>query len=164
MDTFKEQLIKIKSTPKTVILRILMWVAAIAVSAVALMFLAQLAVIVAFFLFWGVIKLSRKLSIEYEYILTNGDLDIDKIMGQAERRRVCSIKCSDIESVGKYSDGMSLGQNAVFCCNTDDERYYLRGHDSKGASVCVVIAPNEKMKEAIKAFIPRIIQRDAFAD
>lgn len=164
MDTFKEQLVKIKSTPKTILLSALIWIAAIAITAVALLFLAQLAVLVAFLLFWGAIKLSKKLSIEYEYILTNGDLDVDKIMGQAERKRICSIKCSDIEAVGKYSPGMQLPQNVIVCCNPDDESYFLRGRDSKGNAVCIVIAPNEKMKEAIKAFIPRIIQRDAFAN
>ncbi len=164
MDTFKEQLVKIKATPKTIFLRVALWFAAIVITAVAFMFLAQLAVLVAFLLFWGVIKLSQRLSIEYEYILTNGDLDVDKIMGQAERKRICSIKCADVEAVGKYSAGMQLPQNVVFCCNPDDESYFLRGRDLKGNAVCVVIAPNDKMKEAIKAYIPRIIQRDAFAD
>ncbi len=164
MDTFKEQIIKIKGNVKTVMLQALIWVAALFLTTLVFMFLGQLGILIGFLFFYGAWHLSQRFSIEYEYILTNGDLDIDKIMAQRTRKRLCTIKCADIESMGKYAPGMPLGKDALICCNADDEAYFLRARDSKGNAVCIVIAPNDKMKAAIKTYVPRIIQRDAFAD
>ena len=39
--------------------------------------------------------------IEFEYILVNDELDIDKIVGKRKRKRIITIKKSEIISVGK---------------------------------------------------------------
>ena len=38
--------------------------------------------------------------IEYEYIFTNGDLDIDKIMGQRKRKRLATIDMATLTQFG----------------------------------------------------------------
>lgn len=40
--------------------------------------------------------------IEYEYILTNNDLDIDKIIGKRKRRRLLTVKVNTFEDFGIY--------------------------------------------------------------
>ncbi len=163
MDTFKEQIVKMPRTRGTFLLSALVWFLAMALTAVLLMIIPTLAVLVAFLLFYGAINITQRFNIEYEYILTNGELDIDKITAQRSRTRLCTFKCADVEAVGAYNKGMPLGERSFICCNTNEEgAYFLRARDAKGKILTLVFAPNEKMQEAIKVFLPRIIQRDAF--
>ena len=104
MDTFNEQIVKINHGAKNISLKILLWGAALFLSFVTFLFikyLSTLAIIIVGALFYGAFKLSSRLNVEYEYILTNGELDVDKIIAQSTRRRMVTLKCSDIEKVGK---------------------------------------------------------------
>lgn len=167
MDTFNEQIIKIRTNAKTLAVRVGIWLAAILLSTVFFMFLKYIGSIILLLevlLFWGALKLTRLTSVEYEYILTNGELDIDKITAQSSRKRIVTINCADIEKIGKYQSGMQLHGKLYICCNENDNAYYIITRDKQNNSVCLVIAPEEKMKNGIKSFLPRIIQKDAFAD
>ena len=167
MDTFNEQILKIRPTAKTTVLRLLIWVVAIAVSTVLIMnlrYLKGLIVLLEFLLFYGAWKLSQQCSIEYEYILTNGDLDIDKITAQSTRKRLLTLKCAEIETIGKYQKGMQLHGKLFMCCNENDNAYYIITRDKNEGTVCLVFAPEEKLINGIKLFLPRIIQKDAFTD
>ena len=163
MDIFKEQIVKIRRTGKTFILSTLVWLGAMMITAILLMIIPTLAVLIAALLFYAALHINQRFNVEYEYILTNGDLDVDKILSQRSRSRIFTIKCAEIEAVGEYKQGMKLGENNVYmCCNPDDEAFYLRARDKKGKPICIVFAPNEKMQEAIKPYLPRIIQLGAF--
>ncbi|MBE6767254.1 MAG: hypothetical protein IKL62_00375 [Clostridia bacterium] len=162
MDTYKEQIVKIRRTGASFMLSTLVWFCAMAITAVLILLIAKLAVIIAFLLFYGAMYITQRFNIEYEYILTNGELDVDKILAQRSRSRLFTIKCADIEAIGRYQKGMKLGEQVYMCCNADDEAYYMRARDKKGKPICIVIAPDEKMKQAIKPYLSRIIQREAF--
>ena len=163
MDIFKEQIIKIRQTPKDMALKLLIWAAAAMALAFVIMYMQLFIPIGAIGIFWGALFLSRKLNIEYEYILTNGDLDIDKITAKRDRRRILALKCADIEKIGKYK-GEELHGKKFVCCNPGDNAYYIIAREKDEGVVCLVFAPDERMKEAIKKFVPRIIQRDAFSE
>lgn len=163
MDTFKEQIIKIRSTPKTLAMKVLIWALAALILSFVVRYVSLFIPIAAIGLFWGALYLSRKLDIEYEYILTNGDLDIDKITGKSDRRRVLALKCADIEKIGKYKGEQLHGKQFV-CCNPGDDAYYIIAREKDEGIICLIFAPDEKMKEAIRKFVPRIIQKDAFAE
>ena len=164
MDTFNEQIVKMKKSAGTVLLQMLIWFGAVAIFAVAwyTKLLGFLFPIAAVGLFWGALKLSQKFNVEYEYILTNGDLDIDKIINQSDRNRILTIKCSEIEAVGQYKEGMQLHGKRFVCCNPGEDNYYLIAREKDEGVVCLVFAPNEKMKKGIKTFLPRILQLGAF--
>lgn len=164
MDTFNEQIVKMRKSAGAIALQVLIWFAAIVIFAVVyyLGFLGSLFPIAAIGLFWGALKLTQKFNIEYEYILTNGDLDIDKIVNQSDRKRILTIKCAEIEAVGKYKEGMQLHGKKFVCCNPGEDNYYLIAREKDEGTVCLVFAPSEKMKKGIKTFLPRIIQLGAF--
>ncbi len=167
MDTFNEQIIKINNTPKTILLKILIWIAAVigcGVLAYFIKIIGALAAVVAFLLFKGAVKLTGLLSIEYEYILTNGELDVDKIIAQNSRKRLLTIDCSEIEALGKYKSGMKLSGKLFMCCNEKDDAYYVVARSKQNEQVCLVFAPGEKLKNGIKIFLPRFIQKGAFED
>src|SRR5690554_4799054 len=47
-------------------------------------------------------QLIRAREIEFEYIVTNGDLDIDKIVAKSKRKRIFSSNSRDFEILAKY--------------------------------------------------------------
>lgn len=166
MDTFNEQIIKIRKSGKTIMLQLLIWLAAVLVLTLLFMFafkfVGTFIVLIAFLIFWGAQKLSQRFNVEYEYIFTNGDLDIDKITNRSDRNRILTIKCAEVEALGKYQQGMKLNGKLFVCCNENDDSYYLIAREKDEGTVCLVFAPNEKMKKGIKPFLPRILQFGAF--
>lgn len=167
MDTFNEQIVKINHGAKNIFLKILLWAVALFLTFVTFMFIKYLntiAVIIVGALFYGAYKISTRLNVEYEYTLTNGELDVDKIVAQSTRRRIVTLKCSDIEKVGKYSDGLKVHGKFLMCANPSDKAFYVLARDTKNEAVCLVMEPNDKMKNGIKGYLPRIIQKGAFED
>ncbi len=104
--------------------------------------------------------LARNMSVEYEYILTNGDMDIDKIMARSNRKRVVSLKCHEFESFGKYTPGVENGKtfdNKIAACDSieSDDVYYCISRSSKHGRVFVLFNANERVLKAMKPFISK---------
>ena len=106
MDTFGEQLVKKATTGADwakrigiavlglVLATVLMWLSFFT----GFMILTMLSVGALFGLVW----LLTGMSYEYEYILTNDDLDIDKITGKRKRKRLITLKMNTVEEFGIY--------------------------------------------------------------
>lgn len=125
----------------------------------AFIFLAFLALVGIWF---GAYKLACRLFVEYEYIMTNGDLDIDMIINKSKRKRLTTVNCKEIEKISKYNAD-ARNQNAIVCCDLQNsEPFLVLARNSKNETVKLIMSPDERMAEAIKKFIPRIIQKDAF--
>lgn len=172
MDIFNEQLIKRKDRPIEKVMKIIIVV--IACIAIVLCFLAailgvfgafsSLFVLVAFGIGAAAFFYLKSLSIEYEYSLTNGEFDIDKIMGQSKRKRMYSFLLREIEEFGDYSKDKERLQNREFSfrvspVNLDDSGiYYCVVRDSVHGVGIVLLQPNDKMRESMRVFIPRQVQ------
>ena len=115
----------------------------------------------------GTYKLCQKFFIEYEYIITNGVIDIDKITAKSSRSRIVSFDCEDILRGGKYNFNAKpvtdADETLVFCNANDMDAYYLLVKNN-GKKRLIVFVPNEKMRDAIKECVPRIMAKDLFAD
>ncbi len=163
MDTFFEQLIKIKLNGKAKAL-ITLIVAADVIIVLALLFFAfifapAIVLLVVAAAIYGGYKLISLLTIEYEYIYTNGDLDVDKIVAQNSRKRMVSIKCSEIEKYGEYKGQPAPGsvKNTLVFCNPDSEgQVYIIAKDRNLGQVMMVLAPEERIRTEIEKAIPRI--------
>ena len=125
MDTFLEQLVSIKKDAKIYFAYIGIAIAAILVMMVSLMILGNLAIIVIFLVLYGAYKLYSMLSIEYEYIITNYVMDIDKITSKSSRKRVSSFDLTAVERIEKYRS--DLPQD-LFCRRLPDQlqRHYRK--------------------------------------
>lgn len=161
MDTFFEQIIKVKRTPVQILSVVGVIIGVLVVSALALFFIAPpLSFVLVFGACYGGYKLITLTSIEYEYIFTNGDLDIDKIIAKSSRKRVVSINCSKIERFGKYNPAArpSTSVKKVYTlCDADDPNamYFIAPHKQEGL-VMVIFAPDEKIKGVVEKAVPRI--------
>ncbi len=164
MDTFFEQIVSVKRSAVQIAGVVGIMLAAVVLLIVAyLLFIIGLAPI-SFLLVcgvcWGGYKLIMRSSIEYEYIFTNGDLDIDKIIAKSSRKRMVSINCSKVERYGKYNPAARVSdsvKNVYFFCNPSDENAkFLIAPNKKEGMVMIVFAPDERVGGAIEKAIPRI--------
>jgi len=172
MDNISEQLIKINKTPKEYFLLGSIWVGAFLIVFCLVLiglkmptFFSVLLVLCAGAMY-GAHKLSGLLNLEYEYIVINRDLDIDKITAKSSRKRIVSVKLNEVQDFGKFTvqKAEKLAtrhfDQKFICCNATDEAYYLTYKHSKKGMILLVIAMNERTKtEALKS-IPRTVISD----
>lgn len=170
MDTFLEYLVKKKDMPKDILLKILIILLAFLVSGIvfiaftAVSLLRSFSFIAAAAVLYGAYILLQRNTIEYEYIFTNGDLDIDIIRGKRFRSRIASIKCKDIEHMEKIGeneppflkkDGALKNVNAVY--NPENPGIYKIAGFSAGERINIMFQPPEKLVEAMIPYNPRNI-------
>ncbi|MFQ8953634.1 MAG: DUF6106 family protein [Oscillospiraceae bacterium] len=103
---------------------------------------------------------------EYEYIVTNGTMDIDKIINKSSRKRILSFELATVSRIEKFNPAQLSGVNAkelFITCNQDDPGAYLMvsATEGKGTSY-LVFAPDERVRSAIVKFVPKFISNSAF--
>lgn len=169
MDTFFEQIVPIKKTGKTFAAVTGIWLAALLLAylllTIGMKYLASIALLAILGLGYGAYRLSSMLNVEYEYIITNGTLDIDKIVNRSSRKRVLSLELGQVTRLEKYNPNMLNGLNTkslLHACNAGDDAYLLVAEkEGKGASY-LVFAPDERLRGAIVKFVPKFIANSAF--
>ena len=170
MDTFFEQIISIKKTGKTVAALIGIWLAAFVVC--FLLFFTGFFGVLTFLLIAGVIygafKLSCLLNVEYEYIVTNGTMDIDKIINKSSRKRLISFELQTVSRIEKYNPSLLNSVNSkdvLIACNKDDANAYLMVSSTEGKNTnYLVFAPDERLRSAVVKFVPMFVANSAFKD
>lgn len=171
MDTFFEQIVSINKTAKTLLLLIGIWVLAFVVSALIFIFLFGgsflfIALLLVFGTFFGAYKLTELLSVEYEYIITNGTMDVDKITAKSSRKRMTSFELANVERIEKYNiNAKPVGnyKKTVIACNENDPSAYFMVVSKEGkGNELIVFSPNERIKGAIVKFVPKFILGSAF--
>lgn len=171
MDVFFEQIVAIPKTAKMIILQTLMWLAG-AAAAIIIIFVFALYIsnllpvgaALAFGLLYLCYRWSGNFSCEFEYIFTNGDLDIDKIIAQEKRERKITINVEDTEKLFKYSPSAVQSGNynkVIYACVPNEESVCLAARHKKEGKCLLVFAPEEKLLKKIKEFIPRNIIRNS---
>ena len=165
MDIFKEQLLKIKRSPAEYALMAVIVIVALVISVMLFLFSGQYPIFILFIVavFYGSAKLLGMFSIEYEYIVTNSTVDIDKIISKSSRKRLVSFECKDIVRCEKVSTNAVIEADDRFiCCNKDDSNAYWLLVKSNNKRVLLMVAPNEAIIEAIKSGTPKNIAREIF--
>lgn len=170
MDTFFEQIISVKKDSKAVAAIIGLWLAAFLLSLVFIFYLTgylgSFAFLLSFGAIFGAFKLSTRFNTEYEYIVTNGTMDIDKIINKSSRKRVLSFELSGVTEIEKLNAARISRINPkelCVACNMKDENAYLMvsSVEGKGTSY-LVFAPDERLRGAIVKFVPKFVSNSAF--
>lgn len=172
-DIFTEQLVKKVTTPFDVLMNIITFVGAIILIIILLgpinsMFkgLTQILALGVLCILLGAVFLVYNKSIEYEYIYTNGDLDIDKIVARRRRKRILSIKCGNVTQVGKYTIDNTIESSCSRVMHVDSgsnqELWYLVFSHREYGKTMLVLEPNEEMLNCIKVGLSRELSRDVF--
>ncbi len=110
---------------------------------------------------WGAYKLIKRQNVEYEYILTNNELDIDKIMGKGARKRLCTINFKRIERCASISDDAfenSDGRTTDnYAGDMSNDRVYFVDYTKEAEQMRVIFEPNKKILQGLKKANPRLV-------
>lgn len=168
MDIFIENIIKQKKTlPRFLISMAIVFVAMILI-VLSIPFLStafgSIVLLIDAGFCYGAWFAVTSFNIEYEYCVTNGDVDIDKIMNKRRRKKTVSFKIKDIEIMAPVGcTNYSAEENGTFARVIDastkdanDNPYYTICN-IKGERVKIIFNPSPKMLEAFKPFAPRKI-------
>lgn len=169
MEIFNEQLVKREKTPKQLIIKILSVVLLITIPALCIILAYPLKIAyliyVAFFIFlfgiyivWYVFSIQR---VEYEYSVSNGVLEVSKIIALRKRKKLCKMQISDIEILDqdeKAIDAMRFAKRIEACASLNDKNNYYAVFNSPATGrTLLIFAPNEKILNAMKGHLKKDI-------
>lgn len=160
MDVFYEQLVSIKKSPVKILLIILIWLLAVGLSALALLLLQYIGVLLAAALLYGAYRISGLMSVEYEYILTNGEMDIDKIVAKSSRSRMITFKCGNIEKISEFDGTKPANGKFILCASQDNTALIITVKHNKEGIVNLVMSPNERMTDEMKKYLQYSVKRE----
>lgn len=160
MDTFVEQIVAMKKTANNWLAYAGITIAAILLMTAAFIFLHSIFIPIDFLIFWGAYKLYMMQNVEYEYIITNSTMDIDKIIAKSSRKRVVSFDLTAVQRIEKYNGILphNTPKDCLLAFNKDDPNAFVLFYKQEGKpQKAFVFAPNEKMIDGMKKFLPRHI-------
>lgn len=166
-DVFNEQLVARKPNQKDTLKKAGIALAGVAIIFVTLMVqvLAQFFPIILLGVIAGSVFLFRRYNLEYEYVFTNGDLDIDKIINKSKRKNALNVNVRSFETmvpvsnkdyereVSNYTKLMDFSSGVV-----KDTTYAVIFEQDKNR-VKMIFEPNEQMFKAIRTYIPRVVKK-----
>lgn len=172
-DVFIEYMVKSRGSSKNVLLKILIVAAASVIAVLAFPIAALLGPLsflgaaLAVGAVYGGYLLITSMNVEYEYSITNGEMDVDKIVAQRKRKRLCTIRWREVEAFGHYKPeehGGKTYENKILACDSPDnpELWYCVTRVPNKGQVFLVFNSSEKMLEAIKKYIPKPILHEVF--
>ncbi|MDE6031545.1 MAG: hypothetical protein K2G32_08000 [Oscillospiraceae bacterium] len=164
MDNYSEQLVAKQRGTGDIVKMAAISVGTI-ILATAFMFLAIFTAIFSFvlpaviILFVGVWMMGNQ-NIEYEYIITNGEMDIDKIIGKRKRKRMITLDLKSAEDFAPYPPEEDKSADATVHASNglEQDAYYLLVNHSGYGMVKLIFNPNEKMREAITQELPNALR------
>ena len=165
LDIFIEQIVKKKSGARENAILFGAVVSAVfllfAVAAIAFSFLAFAAMGIGY----GLWRVFQSQYIEFEYAVTNGDIDIDRITGKRRRKRIVSVAGAKVERFGRYRDGWDPKQfdRYVMTASTaaDPENWCFTYRSKRSGNTLVVFSPEERVLEAFVKGLPRQLRHEA---
>lgn len=159
-DFFKEQLVKKEADFKSLLIKSGIIAGAILIILILYMF-SSITIINLFLPFLimavaiGAYYLFTMQNIEYEYIYTNGDLDIDCIINKSRRKRVFSANINSIEVMahiedkGYESEFRNLEKTLDFSSSKITSNTYIAKLSYNNKMIKLIIEPNESIQEAM---------------
>ena len=162
LDYFTEYIVKRKRSGTDIALTVLIVVGAVIVF-LALCYiglitgLMQILLLLAAGALWGAYILIGKFSIEYEYIVTNGEMDIDKIMQRRKRKRIITVPAKNIRSIEPVRVDNTVYKQVIDASKNDKnatDTYMLITEDN----IKILFNPSEKMLKIFAKFRPQSVK------
>ena len=165
LDTFGEQLVKKMNTGADWAKKIGLAILGLLVATV-LMWLSFFTGFTAFIFLsvgclFGLVWLLTGMNYEYEYIITNDDLDIDKITGKRKRKRLITLKMNTVEEFGIYdgTNGANADATVIASDGTNINAYYLIAKHKTHGRTMLIFSPDSRMVEMILETLPYKIKQ-----
>lgn len=160
-ELYAEAAVKRKETATTFALRALMIIAVLA--GIVLIIVGGIGSFIGIILVLGVFFFYPRLSVEYEYVFVDGQIDFDRITGNSKRKTMLRIDFEQVEIMAPInSHALDSYKNAQlvkkdFSSLSKDSKPYAIIANSDGKKLMILFEPNEKMLNMIKQKSPRKI-------
>lgn len=171
MDVFCEYIVTKKKETSDYIIIALITAAALVITYVFMLLLLMFSSFASIILlllvgaWWGAVQLIKSRSVEYEYILTNHELDIDRIIARSRRKRICSINFKQIDVCASVSDpkfahiyNNSNGKTVKnLAADINADNVYFVDYANESQSMRVIFQPSKRILEGIKTANMRFV-------
>ncbi|MCM1334337.1 MAG: hypothetical protein NC084_10345 [Bacteroides sp.] len=99
--------------------------------------------------FWLVKYLWEGTDTEYEYIVTNDDLDVDKIIGKRKRKRMITIGLKTATALAPYLNETDVAADVTVVAHdgSGEDLWYLSARSEKYGDLLLLFNPNEAVRE-----------------
>lgn len=163
MDVFIEKIVQKQKDAKDIASIFGIWLLALIVSYFAVVLIPAFGIMVAAGVIYGAWYLATSLNLEFEYILTNGEMDVDKIIARRKRKRLFSVKGKDFEIFAPYTESYKNDYNsqaikkkfyALSSLASPDAYFAIFEHKEFGKTL-LVFEPDDRMISSFKAINPR---------
>lgn len=162
MDIFREHIVKHKLEVKDALIQVGACFLAMLLTILILPFIfGQLSFIALFLIagvWYGAYWIIRSRSVEYEYIMTNSSLDIDKIMARSKRKRIASLDLKEIDILASVEHDAFSNQGALLkthdCTGDGKTDVYFIDYSAEKGKERILFQPTERMLEDAYKFNP----------
>ena len=164
MDTFVEQIVAKKKGGKEYGIIFLVILAALVLTAALFLLFPPLMVLVVG-IGYGAWWLITSQNVEYEYSVTNGDIDIDQITAQRKRKRIVSVSGEKIETFAPYNAAEYTNRHfdrTVMAATSPDAQgvWCFTYHSKKNGNTLVIFEPEDRVINALKGGLSKLLQLD----
>lgn len=166
LDYFTEFIVKKKKDAKDITIIVLLLLAGLAFSYFAFPFVlllqpfGQIIFLAIAAAWWAIVVLIINRSIEYEYIVTNGEIDVDQITARRKRKRLITVPSREIELIAPVSEQPSVFEGKVIDAsvgkNTENLYFLLTTKD--GVKTKILFNPSPKMLKIFLKFRPQNVK------
>jgi len=160
MDSFSEQIVKQGLDGKRLLIVIGTVLAAVAICAVTALFMLQMLIPTIALCGFGIYWIATSQSWEVEYAVTNGDIDIDRIIAKRDRKTIVRVRGQKIQSllpVSKEILAKPYGR-VVMAARSAHSATWCFTYKGKAGMTLVLFEPNEDVLKALLGGLPRLVQ------
>ncbi len=161
-DFYTEKLVKKQQGIKELLIKA--FLIALAISSVVSVFLLGMIIFVPVIVIAVAFFVISRMDIEYEYLYVNGDLDVDKIIHKAKRKRIFSSNVKELELLAPFDapELKAYGKAKLLDVSSgggDGNLYAMVARQNNGL-VKVLFEPDETILEGFRMLAPRkVIQK-----
>lgn len=174
MDVYFEYLVKRKNNSQTQLYRILVICASVFLFILLVDLGIKFPLFLLLFLLLAVLSIYGArfilgyFNLEFEYIITNGDMDVDKVIAKKKRKRLLTVNFRNIEIMAPVNGAHKKEfnempyQKKIDASISEDEKntYFIIGHSEKHGIVKLIFSPDERIIKAAKTFAPHKVFTD----
>lgn len=158
MDIFREQIVERKKNTKDMAIIAGIVALTLLLSFVLISIAGALAFLLLCGLWYGAWRLITGKNIEYEYIITDTILDIDKIIAKRSRKRILSIDLADAERFMPISDMPNIDVKTVDATpNGIEDGVYGVDFSSNAQMQRLLFKPDKKFLNSAKMARPSLV-------
>ena len=160
MDHFSEQILKQTMDGKRLCIILASVLAAILVNAAVALWFPWLFLPVAALCGFGIYWIASSQSWEVEYAVTNGDIDIDRIVARRERKTIVRVRGEKIQCLLPIAklDRQKRYDRVVMAARHVKSATWFFTYQGKQGSTLVLFEPNDDVLNALCGGLSRVVR------